>query len=611
MLNKNIYFFITVVVLLSVSSACRVNLKNKTKIDQFLQSNRSPDNFTHNMVGVDRYGRVFSTLAGERDNKQVGMFFWLWIGQPYASHVFDATKILAMPNGLKLLTDFNFQNDEISPKGQAHFWGEPVWGYYNSEDEWVLRKQIEMLTIAGIDFIYFDTTNTFIYKNVFMKLLDIIDEYQRSGFNPPKVAFYTHSRSFQTTRDIYKELYEPNLFPETWYKVDGKPMIIAYTNAEDDLEEAKSRSDNDYVPGTLSEEILNFFYFYKPQWPADPVHDNGFPWVEWIHPQPLHNSVMNVTVASHPSVPMSFSLTKEEMINWGRGWDPITKKNISENVDKGTFFQTQWDYALSVDPDVISIGGWNEWIAYKQPYWDEYVLVDAVDRQYSRDIEPMRGGYEDAFYIQMIQNVRKYKGVSGYPTFSSKKTINIDEGKEQWEELAVTGQAINPHGLERNAYGASMEVEYKQPAPENIITEVKVSYDEKYIYFLIEGLHQFSKPEKKTNWINILIGTGEPSLKNWESYEYVLGKEYKGEDISIHKLGKNFESIGLADAKYTMTENVLQIQCPREAVGLKNIDRFYFKVAADVLEPNDIMSYYTSGSTLPIGRLSYMFLMKD
>ena len=39
----------------------------------------------NNVVGVDQFGRSFSTISGTNDKKQVGLFFWLWIGQPYAA----------------------------------------------------------------------------------------------------------------------------------------------------------------------------------------------------------------------------------------------------------------------------------------------------------------------------------------------------------------------------------------------------------------------------------------------------------------------------------------------------------------------------------------------
>ncbi len=608
---KAMRFILIVLGISAISLFC--TCKNKIDLAGKEKEN-TPDgervtNF-NNVVGVDHLGRTFPSIASTKENKQVGLFFWLWIGQPHARNIYDASKILDMPNGLKLLTDFKYQDETISPDGQAHFWGEPIWGYYNSEDEWVLRKQVEMLTIAGVDFIYFDATNAFIYKNVFMKLLAIIDEYQKNGFSPPKVAFYTHSRSFQTTRELYRELYQPGLFSDTWYRVNGKPMIISYTNAQDDLNEARSRGDNDYAPGVLSADILGFFHFYRPQWPGDPVYADGFPWVEWIHPQPMHNGVMNVTVASHPNVPMSFSLTRpNEMTNWGRGWNPFTKQNVSANVDKGSFFQTQWDYALAANPDMISIGGWNEWIAYKQPYWNEYVLVDAVNKEYSRDIEPMRGGYQDAFYIQMIQNIRKYKGLSTEPVVAKKAKISIAAGEEQWKGIPYMAINISKNRHERNSQGAATILRYTQPAAENHIQEIKVAHDDQQIYFFIRGRNNFSNPGSKTNWVNILIGTGAPSLKNWESYEYLIGNSYASGTVSVGKLLPDFRTTASGVAQYTVSGNVLQISCPKTAVGLNGSGQFYFKVAADVTEPQDIMSYYTSGSSLPLGRLSCIYAM--
>ncbi len=562
-----------------------------------------------NIVGVDQFGRSFGTISSTKADKQVGLFFWLWIGQPFANGIYDATKILAMPNGLNRLTHMDWHDAGISPDGQAHFWGEPIWGYYNSEDVWVLRKQVEMLTIAGVDFIFFDATNALIYKNVAERLMKIISEYQDKGWSPPKVAFYTHSLSFQTVRTIYRDIYKSGLYPETWYKVNGKPLIIAYTDPQDDINEAKSRGDNNYIPGTLSSEILEFFHFRKPQWPSDPVYPDGFPWVEWKFPQPMHNGIMNVTVASHPSVPMSFSLTRTDMINWGRGWDPDTKTNKSADVDKGSFFQRQWDHAISSNPDLITIGGWNEWIAYKQPYWGEYVLVDAVNKEYSRDIEPMKGGYEDAFYLQMISNIRRYKGITQAGNASKKKKIDISSGTAQWNEIPAVASNFHTNSFGRDSYGASTVAYYTQPAPSNNITDIKLSYDETNIYFLIRTKSRLNL--SGANALNILLGTGDPGLKNWESYEYLIGETVDGKNLSVGRLNGEFETTAVGNAKMIQTDNTIQIECPRQLIGLNSARRFYFKLASGVIDPSEIMSYYTSGISLPLGRLSYMYEMEN
>lgn len=556
------------------------------------------------VVGVDQYGRTVTAIEGYKPKKQVGIFYWPWIGQPYASGVYDATKISAMPDGLKLLYDLKSTDVTTSPTGQAHFWGEPLFGYYNSADEWVIRRQMKMLTLAGIDFIAFDLTNRVTYKAVYDKVLSTIEDFQRQGWKAPKAVFYTHSKSMETTRELYEDLYKPRRFENAWYKVNGKPMIIAYTDVDDDIAEAKSRSDIGYKPEPYSKEILDFFYFKKPQWPFDPSFENGFPWVEWKFPQPLHGGVMSVTVASHPKVPMSRSITSG-WINWGRGWDPDKQKNIAADVDKGTFFQRQWDNAIKIDPDTIFVGGWNEWIAYKQPYGDEYMLCDAANREYSRDVEPMKDGYEDAFYLQMIKNIRRYKGLPAAENKTSpKKASPVSAAAKSYHNVDATSYA-------RNFPGVTDKITYQRAAPVNVLEEVKVSYDPSFIAFEIKAVKDFVAPRAGSEGLNIYIGTGTPSLKGWKGYEILLRQDASAKSFSINKLDSSYNLKTIGKTTYTIEGNTLTVKLPRELAGLGGGAKdFYFKVADGLEHPQDLMDSYLSGSVMPMGRLSYLYQLK-
>lgn len=560
-------------------------------------------------VGIDQFGRAFTPFSGERPGKEVGMFFWLWMGQPYASGVYDATEILKMPDGKALLFDFDHLNDTISPDRQAHFWGKPLWGYYNSEDEWVMRRQVQLLIQAGVDYIVFDATNVVTYKSVYLKLMAVISEYLAEGWPAPKTVFYTHSRSMQTTKQLYRELYSQQLYPEAWYRIDGKPLIIAYQQVPDDHAEALSRGDTAYRATDYDDEIKHFFHFRKPQWPFDPFYADGFPWIEWSFPPPVHTDVVNVTVASHPSVPMSFSLTRDS-INWGRGWDPFLKKNIADNVDKGTFFQHQWDHALNVDPPHVFVGGWNEWIAYKQPWGGEYMLCDAVDKEYSRDIEPMSGGYGDAFYIQLIKNIRRYKTVpcAEDALRQQPKTINIDAGVDQWESVTAEYRTIGKKQPPRDAYGVTQTLRYTQAAPENNLQGIKVCHDDEHIYMLISTKDAITPYHGRDNWMNLFIGVGQPSLKGWEGYEFMIQHTPTGDGLQVVKLNADFSKTLVGAADIRISGNSLQIAIPKVALGVhEETKSFYFKVADGVNHPEDIMDYYVSGSAMPMGRLSYLY----
>ena len=103
----------------------------------------------------------------------------------------------------------------------------------------------------------------------------------------------------------------------------------------------------------------------------------------------------------------------------------------------GYNFQEQWKRALELDPPFVMVTGWNEWIAgrFGEP-GGPVVFVDQFDQEFSRDIEPMKGGHGDNYYYQLVANVRRYKGVAPLPHASAPRTIDIDGGFEPWRDVA-------------------------------------------------------------------------------------------------------------------------------------------------------------------------------
>ena len=102
-------------------------------------------------------------------------------------------------------------------------------------------------------------------------------------------------------------------------------------------------------------------------------------------------------------------------------------------------------------------------------------------------------------------------------------------------------------------------------------------------------------------------------MKGWESYEFVIGRSRDGSTASIEKLNADFSGETLeATATYSVQGNVMQVSVPRAALGLTATDAyndFYFKVADGVSDPAEIMDYYVTGRSLPMGRLSYLYQM--
>ena len=66
-------------------------------------------------------------------------------------------------------------------------------------------------------------------------------------------------------------------------------------------------------------------------------------------------------------------------------------------------------------PKFVFVTGWNEWVAQRFSSFAGYtaptIFVDLFSQEFSRDIEPMKGGYGDNYYFQLVNYIRKYKGV--------------------------------------------------------------------------------------------------------------------------------------------------------------------------------------------------------
>ena len=563
------------------------------------------------LVGIDQFGRAVKSITGNKSNKQVGMFYWLWNGQPTSNGIYDMTKFMNTAAGR---TDLFSLNSTTAPVNQPYFWGEPLFGYYNSTDEYVLRKQIEMLTLSGVDFVVFDATNAVTYPNVYQKMFKLMNEYQQEGWNVPKIAFYTHSRSIQTTRRLYYDIYKANAYPNLWYYMNGKPMIIAYTDIADDYKEAQTRSDFNYYATHLPTEIYNFFYFKYPQWPNEGInHANGVPYVEWEYPQPVHNSLMNVSVASQHYACMSDSFTlPNSTLCWGRGFDFNTNTNISADADKGTFFQSQWNQVIKEDPDFVFIDGWNEWMGYKINESGRIVFVDAFTKEFSRDIEPMKDGYEDAFYLQTISNLRNYKSYEGKNYLDQGKTINIGGNINQWDTGNAVYKAFGTTNYGRNAYDYAGINKYVQDVPRNNIQEVRVVNDANNIYMYIMCSENITAYDGSNNWMNVFIGTGEPSLTGWNGYKYVINRQVNSSTgkTTVTQLNSDFSGSSVGQCDFRLDGRILQISIPKSLLGLGNTvsgSDFYFKVADGVQNPQNIQNYYIFGKSLPMGRLSYAY----
>jgi hypothetical protein len=90
----------------------------------------------------------------------------------------------------------------------------------------------------------------------------------------------------------------------------------------------------------------------------------------------------------------------------GRSFHDGARDRSSGALDRGGNFQEQWKRAFDLDPPFVMVTGWNEWVAGRWGNPDSVEFVDQFDREYGRDIEPMKGGHGDNYYYQLATNLR-------------------------------------------------------------------------------------------------------------------------------------------------------------------------------------------------------------
>ena len=586
------------------------------------------------LQATDDYGRSFEYMDGYKTDKDryVGLFYFTWLGWhgTQMQGVYDITKLIdENPDAL-----WDTEGNEESPLGQYHYWGEPLYGYYNSKDPWVIRRQMELFTLSGIDFIAFDCTNGYDYIDVVSVILPIMQEMYDEGWDVPKFMFYLNTSSKKVLNDLYygrvtssdnvleKEgIYQNGYYKDLWFAPEGKPKVAAITDPDSTNGEIGNPQDHVVTDPVL----LNFFDFWESLWPNKTQYQNGLPWMDWSKPQNIYTDTVNVSVAQHNKLPFSDALLSAELadVMWGRGYTLANGPDHSDDaIDAGLNFEEMWQNAIKYDVKYTFVTGWNEWVAIKsaaalgnnQEYAEcrgkRVYFVDTVNREYSRDIEMMKGGYGDTTFLQLMRNTRTLKGAAGELAASAKTSMDIKKGMTQWSQVADVYYDVTGEG-NRDYRGFTQDLQYTDDSLKNDISEIRVAHDDKNIYVLVVCKEDIVPNVESNNWMNLLIDVEGQDNDAFCGYDYIVNRQssYTG-DCSVEQYVKEGGKIaynGKGVAKFTLNGKYMQFSIPKSALGITDGFTINFKVADNVTEPENIQSYYISGDVAPVGRINYIF----
>ncbi|WP_298649149.1 hypothetical protein [uncultured Proteiniphilum sp.] len=559
----------------------------------------------HPLAGTDELGRILpdNAEAGDvREDRQVAMFYFLWQGDisSKTSEIhWDLNKMLPQYSGI--LKDRDHPNWGSTSLGSYYFWGEPVYGYYRGDDYWVHLKNMQLLTDAGVDFLVLDATNTIIYEKQSEALMKAIKSLQDQGKNPPTIVYYTNTASGKTMQRVYNAFYKEGAscyYPSTWYYLEGKPLLLGRTK------EAR---------GT---EYESFFTFREAQWPNEPEQQNGWPWIDFNRPQSVYENskgereIINVSVAQHPNpaAGMGGSAFYGNMDNWGRSYRNGSHGNPETDIRYGYNFQEQWDYALAQDVPFIFVTGWNEWIAGRWGSHDgnpeHSYFVDQADPEYSRDIEPTyTAGLKDNYYMQLVANIRRYKGVASQPLASPAKTIRTIA---DWEEVKPVYPDYINDVMHRAHPGAETNPAktYLNTTGRNDFYRMKVTRDAENLYFYAETTGTITENEGN-NWMRLFLNTDRKHDTGWYGYDYRIegGKQ-------LQKYIENqWSTIGIISAGVEGNQLMYSIPLSAMQIDTRGLD-IEFKWSDNMQDDGDPMDWYLNGDTAPGGRFNFVYSTK-
>jgi len=549
----------------------------------------------------DALGRrvpVEGEAPAPRRDRWVGIFYFLWHESedgrsPNWDGPYDVSRILeADPEAIRKPT-----SPLWGPVGVYHYWGEPLYGYYRSDDPWVLRRHGQLLADAGVDTLIFDTTNAVTYTPTFLKLCEVFSEMRKEGEATPQICFMVNTRAGETARRIYEDLYKPGRYAELWFQWQGKPLMIC-------------------DPAEADAELKAFFTLRKAHWPFQMVN-TPYAWHwEATYPQPYGYTddpakpeMVNVSVAQNLRVQDGRVTNMSNGDARGRSFHDGKMDLSPGSVNLGHNFEEQWKRVYELDPPFVMITGWNEWIAGRWGTPDgPLVFVDQFDQQYSRDIEPGKCSHADNYYWQMAAHIRRYKGVPALPKASGPKTIRLDGQMRQWDDVRPEFAAHRGEGIPRNHAGVA-GLHYENKTGRNDIVACKVSRDDTNVYFYVRTAKPLT-PWTDPNWMWLLISVDGDDANGWEGFEFIVNRKIQSDGRTwLEKSEGGWKWRPVARVRFAARGSEMHVVIPRRLLGLASRKKLVldFKWMDNVQKPGDILDTYVSGDAAPSARYRYRY----
>jgi hypothetical protein len=563
-----------------------------------LQALEPRDTMSDTWAATDALGRTLpmnAEVGSPKADRTVGIFYFNWHASFGNPQVHDIAKILkAGPD-----------SPVWGPVQAPHYWSEPRFGYYRPDDPWVIRRHVQMLADAGVDVLILDATNGFTYDAEREALCQVLEQMRTEGHRVPKITLFAYANHLPVVQHLWQTFYKPGKHRDLWFLWKGKPLLLTPTEG-------------------LSQEVKSFFSL-RTSWAWTRGHAwfgdgrDKWPWLDFApqvpgwHTAPDKAECVPVGVSQH--------ITN----NIGRSFHGSRQPAPAEcRPGDGLYFDEQWRHALPQSPEFIFITGWNEWIAQRfisdgsmtfqggvLPAGETF-FVDLYDPEFSRDIEPMRGGFGDNYYWQTVANIRRYKGVRPPPAMSPAKTIAIPGAFAQWAD-------VNPAYLDdlhdtthRDHDGVPGAGRYTNKTGRNDLDTARVTHDTTHLYFHITTREPLT-PATDADWMVLLLDTDQNGLTGAHGHDIRINQTRSAPDkADVERWnGKAWEPTGTARLQAGAQELHLAVERAVVGLGADKPLSFDFKWTDNIPANAGAADFLDQGDTAPNTRFNYRYSQTD
>ena len=241
--NNTIHIILKLLLGIVVITSCsdvKEEISNQEYRDIYSDTWVATDAIGRTMPGVDSVG----VLKTDKD-RTVGIFYITWHTQNYSSIEIDMSSqdvsaIFNKDNSARL----DGKNPVWGEYG-TYFWGEPEMGYFLSQDEYVIRKDMSMLVDAGVDVLIMDVTNAVRYWDEWEVTFSTMQKMKEEGNKVPKFVFWAFNGPVITVvQDLYERIYKEEKYRNLWFYWDEKPLLLYNSRPTINANESNAKHPN-------------------------------------------------------------------------------------------------------------------------------------------------------------------------------------------------------------------------------------------------------------------------------------------------------------------------------------------------------------------------------